>query len=142
MITNLDLSKADNAILKIIIDELCANETDITTENIRQHPLFAKIDQQSIFENDHYSILPIGIGLGQKEPGKFTIEISGTGINLNNPIHRKILTDILEEATGKLSILSKITEKLGLSGMKEKDFSMEDMLKDMLMDMSKKWRKN
>lgn len=39
MITNLPLSKSDEAILKIIVEELSELNTEITNQSIRKHPL-------------------------------------------------------------------------------------------------------
>lgn len=115
MITNFSFSKSDEAILKIIFEELAEKGIPVTSKNVRQHSLFAKIDQKKAFKDDSCYINQIGLSFCQKEPGKFSVEFSGTGIDLGNPLHKKYVGETISEAVTKLSLFTKVTEKIGLS---------------------------
>lgn len=139
MISNVELSKSDQSILKIILEELEEQGVEKTPKNIRSHQLFSKIDQKEAFKEDNVSIIPINIEFGQKNPDKITIGISGTGIKLSNRIHQAFLTKTMQEVTNSLVHFSKVTEKLGLTNESEDKLS---NIPDFFKELMKGWKKN
>lgn len=137
MITNFPLTKSDQAILKIIFDELVKQGTEITTKNIREHRLFEKIDQKELFTEDDCTINHIGLGFGQKEAGKFHVEFSGTNLDLGNPIHRKFLEELFSKVAPKIALFVRIMGKF-----EARRKSQSPSLDDFLNEFTKGWKKN
>ncbi|WP_099463367.1 hypothetical protein [Parabacteroides provencensis] len=140
MITNLPLSKSDEAILNIIVEELSEQNIEITAKNIRKHRLFAKIDQKALFSKDACSINQIGLRFKQQEPDKFSVEFSGVNLDLSNTINCKFLEEIFSKVASTITLFSKVTEKLDLQNKRE---SLTDKsLDNFLNEFSKIWKKN
>lgn len=140
MITNLPLSKSDEAILKIIVEELSEQNTEITNQSIRKHPLFAKIDQKALFKKDNCSIDHIGLGFKQQEPGKFNVEFSGLNLDLDNTLHRKFLEEVISKAASTLALFCKVTEKLDSNNWRKSPIGKG--IEDFLNEFRQGWKKN
>lgn len=139
MAKDFELSDSDKSILSLIINELIENEEDITFQNIQKHPLFEKLDTKDILR-DQKNVCLLGCGVKQTEPGQLSIEFSGTGINLQNPLHRKHVDECLIEVGRNLLKFSKFIKEVGLENF---HLSAESSNKSSLYSsLQKIWKKN
>lgn len=104
ILSNANFSEDDKVILECILDDLKRKEIPTTMENIKKHSLFKKIDDKAVFDKDAAAICSLCISIRQEKDNKdkFTIEIGGSGLKLDNPIHAQFLNELSQKIGEKV----------------------------------------
>lgn len=99
ILSNANFSEDDKVLLECILDDLTRKKIPATMENIKKHSLFKKIDNQAVFDKDTAVVCPLSISIRQEKDNKdkFTIEIGGSGLRLDDPIHTLFVNELSQK---------------------------------------------
>lgn len=109
ILSNANFSEDDKVLLECIMDDLNKKDCNPTFENIKAHPLFKKLDNKEEFEKKRGFVFSLSINLKQSKANRdsFIIEIGGSGLDLDNPLHAKFISDKTQKLSEEISTFVK-----------------------------------
>lgn len=109
ILSNANFSEDDKVLLECILDDLSEKKIPTTIENIKEHPLFKKLDNQEEFDKAKAAVCPLSIFVRQDKENRdsFIIEIGGTGLRLDNPLHALFLNELSQKIGMKVCFFVK-----------------------------------
>lgn len=104
ILSNANFSEDDKVLLECILDDLTRKEIPTTMENIKEHSLFKKIDNKAAFEIGGAGVCYLSIRVRQEKNNKdsFTIELKGTGLRLDDPVHSLFMNELSKKIGEKI----------------------------------------
>lgn len=109
LVSNGNFSEDDKVLLECIMNDLKKKNCTPTFENIKEHPLFKRLDNKEDFEKNIGFVFALSINLKQSKANRdsFIIEIGGSGLDLENPLHAKFISDKTQELSEEISTFVK-----------------------------------